>query len=169
MAGVYFLADCASPAAAQQSNRCFPRDCPAHGACKLERCAAIYGAEPSRFAGQRLPYEVIGRECAVRFEPGKCIKCELCIKVAERAAEPLGPTFVGRGFDVQLAVPFGRSMDAGLSRVAAECVAAWSHGRPLLPSPGEVKRRLLRVGRQLHPTLHCSQDSSPWWRSPAAA
>jgi heterodisulfide reductase subunit A-like polyferredoxin len=114
--------------AVAQSSRCFACDCPAHGNCKLERYASLYGADPGRFAGERRPYEVIGRDCSVRFEPGKCIKCELCVQIAKRAAEPLGLTFVGRGFEIELAVPFQRSLDEGLSKVAAECVAACPTG-----------------------------------------
>ena len=49
---------------------------------------------------------------------------ELCVKIAEAAQEPLGLSFVGRGFDVQLAVPFGRDMNDALTDVAEECVAA---------------------------------------------
>ena len=96
----------------------------AHGSCKLERYAILYQADATRYEGQRRPYEVIGRHAAVLFEPGKCIKCELCVKIAAGAQEPLGLTFVGRGFDVELRVPFGGDMDAALSKVAAECVAA---------------------------------------------
>lgn len=115
-------------AAVLQSQRCFACDCQAHGQCKLERYAAMYGAEPGRFAGQRRPYEVIGREAEVLFEPGKCIQCELCVKIAERHGEPLGLTFVGRGFDVRLAVPFDGGMDQALSKVAAQCVSACPTG-----------------------------------------
>jgi ferredoxin len=39
----------------------------------------------------------------VIFEPGKCILCGICIHIAKQAAEPLGLTFVGRGFNVQVA------------------------------------------------------------------
>ena len=38
------------------------------------------------------------------------------------AAEPLGLTFIGRGFDVRLAGPFDRPIEEGLGAVAAECV-----------------------------------------------
>ena len=61
---------------------------------------------------------------SVLFEPGKCIKCELCVKIAAAAGEPLGLSFVGRGFDVELHVPFDGQMDEALTKVAAECVAA---------------------------------------------
>jgi ferredoxin len=111
-------------AAAEQSNRCLACGCAAHGSCKLERYSIMYHADSSRFDGQRRPYEVIGRHSSVVFEPGKCIKCELCVKITAKAREPLGLTFVGRGFDVELRVPFDGDMDEALTKVAAECVAA---------------------------------------------
>jgi ferredoxin len=119
-AGVEYSAD----ASADQAHRCLACGCVAHGHCKLERYSILYQADSTRLSGQRRPFEVIGRECSVLFEPGKCIKCELCIKIAARAGEPLGLTFVGRGFDVQLRVPFDGTMDEGLRQVAAQCVAA---------------------------------------------
>ena len=111
-------------AAAEQSNRCLACGCVAHGSCKLERYSIMYHADSARYDGQRRPYEVIGRHSSVVFEPGKCIKCELCVKIAAKAQEPLGLTFVGRGFDVELRVPFDGDMDEALTKVAAECVAA---------------------------------------------
>jgi ferredoxin len=110
--------------AADQSNRCLACGCSAHGSCKLERYAIMYQADSTRFDGQRRPYEVIGRHSSVVFEPGKCIKCELCVKIAAAAQEPLGLTFVGRGFNVELQVPFDGEMHEALTKVAAECVAA---------------------------------------------
>ena len=110
--------------AAEQSHRCLACGCAAHGNCRLERYAIVYQADATRFSGQRHPYEVVGRHCRVQFEPGKCIKCELCVKIAARAHEPLGLSFVRRGFDVELRVPFDGDMDEALSKVAAECVAA---------------------------------------------
>ncbi len=111
-------------AASEQSNRCLECGCSAHGNCRLERYSILYQADASRYSGKRREYEVIGRESDVLFEPGKCIKCELCIKIADAASEPLGLAFVGRGFDVQLQVPFGGGMDEALTQVAQECIDA---------------------------------------------
>lgn len=110
--------------AAEQSDRCFDCTCSSHGKCRLEHWCEFYEVNPNRFPRDRRPYEVVGRESSVLFEPGKCIRCELCIKIAEKASEPLGLTFVGRGFDIELSVPFGGTMDQGLSKVAAECIEA---------------------------------------------
>jgi ferredoxin len=116
--------DYCESAAMAQSIRCMECTCPSHGKCKLERYSEQYGADANRFTKDRPPYEVVGRHSSVLFEPGKCIKCELCIKIAAAAGEPIGLTFVGRGFDVVVSVPFERSLDEALTKVAAECVAA---------------------------------------------
>ena len=44
------------------------------------------------------------------------------MKLAEMAFEPLGLTFIGRGFDMRLAAPFNRPLGEGMGLVAAECV-----------------------------------------------
>jgi len=64
----------------------------------------------------------------VIYEPGKCIRCGLCIQVCARAKEELGLTFIGRGFDVVVGVPFDRPLAEGLRKAAAECAAACPTG-----------------------------------------
>jgi NADH dehydrogenase/NADH:ubiquinone oxidoreductase subunit G len=39
------------------------------------------------------------------------------------AGEPLGLSFVERGFNVHIAAPFNKSIEEGLQKVAAECVS----------------------------------------------
>jgi NADPH-dependent glutamate synthase beta subunit-like oxidoreductase/ferredoxin len=114
--------------AADQADRCFSCGCISHGSCKFERLAIQYGADPTRFAGPRRAVEVIRRPGGIQFEPHKCIKCELCIQIAARGGESLGLAFVGRGFDVELGVPFNHEIEEGIARTAAECVAACPTG-----------------------------------------
>ena len=110
--------------AAEQAGRCLHCDCRGLSSCKLRRYAEIYGADPARYRGQRAKFQQYLQHSAVIYEPGKCINCGLCIQIAQDAGEPLGLTFVGRGFDVRVGVPFSGSMEQALSRVAAQCVAA---------------------------------------------
>jgi len=56
------------------------------------------------------------------FEPGKCILCGICVKLTELAREPLGLTFIGRGFDVRIGTSLNGTIEEGLQKVAAECV-----------------------------------------------
>jgi len=108
--------------------RCLHCDCRKPETCKLRLYAKAYGARSGRYKNDRRVFEQRASHPDVLYEPGKCIACGLCVQVAERAREPLGLAFIGRGFDVRVNVPFGRSLAEGLQRVAAECVAACPTG-----------------------------------------
>jgi ferredoxin len=108
--------------AKSEAARCLHCDCRAAGNCRLQEYAQSYGANPNRFARERRLFEQHLHPARVIFEPGKCILCGICIKIAQQAAEPLGLTFVKRGFDVQVAAPLGRPFGDGLQKVAADCV-----------------------------------------------
>ncbi len=109
---------------ATQAARCLHCDCRGQTSCKLRRYAALYGASPHRFQAERRTFQQDSRHAEVIYEPGKCIDCGLCIQIAAAAGEPLGLTFVGRGFDVRVAVPLDRPLSEALTKVAVECVAA---------------------------------------------
>ena len=108
--------------AATESSRCLHCDCASSGNCVLQHYAQVYNADASRFRTERRQYEQQEQPGGIIFEPGKCIVCGICVKLAELAAEPLGLTFVGRGFDVRVSAPFDRTIEEGLQKVAAECV-----------------------------------------------
>lgn len=105
-----------------QANRCLHCDCRALHTCSLRHYAEQYGADPGRYPATRRRFEQYLQPSGVIYEPGKCIDCGLCIQVADRAKEPLGLSFVGRGFDVRIGAPFSRTLDDALGKVAAECV-----------------------------------------------
>lgn len=113
-----------STLAVEQAGRCLHCDCRALHTCKLKRYAEMYGADPNRYKGERAVFHQDLRHSMVIYEPGKCINCGLCIEIATLASEPLGLTFIGRGFDVRVGVPFDRSMAEALGKVAEKCVEA---------------------------------------------
>ena len=108
--------------AVSEATRCLRCDCRSSGHCALQSYAEAYGADASRFRQQRRKFEQYVQPGGVIFEPGKCILCGICVKLTEMAQEPLGLTFIGRGFDVRVATPFNRSIQDGLQNAAAECV-----------------------------------------------
>jgi ferredoxin len=108
--------------AAEEAARCLHCDCRSSGNCLLQHYAQVYGADASRFRSERRAFSQQVQPGGVIFEPGKCINCGICVKLAEMAAEPLGLAFVGRGFDVRVAAPFGRPIEEGMRSVAEECV-----------------------------------------------
>jgi ferredoxin len=110
-------------AATSEAARCLHCDCHSSGNCVLQHYAQVYGANANRFRSERREFEQQLQPGGIIFEPGKCILCGICVKLAEQAAEPLGLTFVGRGFDVRVSAPFSQAIEAGLQKVATECVA----------------------------------------------
>jgi ferredoxin/siroheme synthase (precorrin-2 oxidase/ferrochelatase) len=107
-----------------QAWRCLHCDCRGLHTCKLRKYTDIYGTDPKLYKSERREYEQDAHHADVIFEPGKCIDCGLCIQIAAKAGESLGLTFVGRGFNVRVAVPLDRTLDEALRRAAAQCVAA---------------------------------------------
>ncbi len=111
--------------AVAEALRCFHCDCRKQQSCKLRLYSDVYAASQSRYRlGGRKKFERQVQHDLVIFESGKCIKCGLCIQIAERAGERLGLAFINRGFDVKLSVPFSEALERGLEKVAQECAAA---------------------------------------------
>jgi ferredoxin len=108
--------------AAGEASRCLHCDCRSSGNCTLQFYAQVYGAEAGRFRSKRRPFEQHVQPGGVIFEPGKCILCGICVKLTEQAREPLGLTFIGRGFDVRVGAPLNRTIDDGLQKIAKEVV-----------------------------------------------
>ncbi len=109
---------------ALQAARCLHCDCRGLRSCKLRKYAALYHANPRHFHDHRRTFVRDARHAEIVYESGKCIDCGLCIQIAVAADERFGLTFVGRGFDVRVAVPLDRSLAEALTRAAADCVAA---------------------------------------------
>jgi predicted molibdopterin-dependent oxidoreductase YjgC len=109
--------------ASQQADRCLACGCAAHGNCRLERYAALYNVDPSKYQDGPRATVQINRGGSVLYEPGKCINCEICIQIASASRTALGLSFVGRGFDVRVGVPFHGTMQEALGDLAAKCIA----------------------------------------------
>jgi ferredoxin len=108
----------------KEAGRCLHCDCRKRVSCGLRKWASDYGAEKKKYKiTEEQDFRMIGSG-EVLFEPGKCIRCGLCVAIAEKHGEEVGLAFNGRGFDMQIQVPFDHSFDEGLKKSAAECVAA---------------------------------------------
>ena len=114
--------------AVEQAARCMRCDCRRGDDCKLRIHSRAYGASASAYKAGRRTFEQHFHDQGVIFEPGKCIDCELCVQITRRAGERYGLAFVGRGFNVRVVVPMGKTLSVGLAKAAAECVAACPTG-----------------------------------------
>ncbi len=111
-----------------ESLRCLRCDCRKGDACLLRSYAEMHEAKQTRYKAERKRFVQQTQHPGVVYEPGKCIDCGICIAMASEAGEKLGLTFVGRGFDVRVAVPFDKSLAEGLRVAAEKCVAACPTG-----------------------------------------
>ncbi len=111
-----------------EARRCLHCDCRKVDNCRLRQHSDEFGARPGRYKGDRRPFVQQLQHPEVIYESGKCIDCGLCIQITAKAGEKLGLAFVGRGFDVRVAVPFDYSMAQALEHAAAKCVAACPTG-----------------------------------------
>jgi formate dehydrogenase major subunit len=120
--------------AAREARRCLTCGCQKADCCLVRSLATEYGAEVYRYAGARRRFSRDDSHPEIVYEPGKCISCDACVRIAATAGETLGLAMIGRGFDVSVAVPFGRPLSDGLRNVAQRCAAACPTGALALRS-----------------------------------
>jgi len=120
--------DVAEEEAIREAERCLRCDCRKAATCKLRSYADAYGAKAATYRGSRRPFLLEDKHPDLLFEPGKCISCGICLRITEKHHEALGLTFVGRGFDVRIAVPFNQSIAKGLTISPEEVAAACPTG-----------------------------------------
>jgi len=115
--------------AISESSRCFNCDCGKPDSCKLRQYAEEYGAEQRRFKlGERKEIERVIQHDLVVYEPGKCIKCGICVRITKDAGEVFGMTFVDRGIDARVEPPFNEPLNEALKETAVKCIDACPTG-----------------------------------------
>jgi|TARA_B100001964_G_scaffold71781_1_gene81364 ferredoxin len=115
--------------AEDESTRCMHCDCRAKDNCDLRIYSDAYGAKQAEFKGEtRAKHEHINQNAGAVYEPGKCIKCGLCVRVTKDEGEEFGFTFVGRGFEVKPGISLNQTLDRGLQKVAEKVIEACPTG-----------------------------------------
>ena len=114
--------------AAREAHRCLTCGCRKADCCQVRSLAGEYNADVYRFAGARRRFSQDVSHPEIVYEPGKCISCSACVRIAAAAGEPLGLAIIGRGFEVAVAAPFGEPLAEGLRQTAQRCAEACPSG-----------------------------------------
>ncbi len=103
----------------EEAARCLHCDCRKLDNCKLRNYSNHFKANQKQFTPEtRKNVKKHIQHDLVVFEPSKCIKCGICIRLTEREKEKFGFTFIGRGFDVEIGVPFVVDLKEALTKTA---------------------------------------------------
>ena len=106
----------------KEAARCMHCDCRKQHNCKLRDYSDEYGAIQKRFfPRERKSVRKIFKHEPIVYEPEKCIKCGICVRITSQHKEKLGLTFIGKGFDVEVAVPFDNETVNALEKTAILC------------------------------------------------
>ena len=115
--------------ALEESLRCLHCDCRGNKDCSLREYSEEYGAKQTQFkVNDRPAYSQIDQSSVAVYEPGKCVKCGICVRMTQNAGEKYGFTFVGRGFEVKAGVSLQKNLQAVLGNLAGEVVKSCPTG-----------------------------------------
>lgn len=113
----------------EEARRCLHCDCRDMHHCKLRIYSDSYGADQKRFkSDERLMCTKQDQHELIIYEPSKCIKCGICVRITEKYTDDFGLTFIGRGFEVIVGVPFNETIGAGLKQASLEVADACPTG-----------------------------------------
>lgn len=123
----------------REASRCMHCECHKPVSCRLRQYATRYDARQTAYRlAARANVEPVSRSGRVVYEPGKCIKCGLCVDVCRQSDQQAGMAFEGRGYTVRVKPPFKLQLEDALAADADRCVAICPTGA-LAYQDGEVQ------------------------------
>jgi len=147
--------------AAREARRCLTCGCRKADCCAVRSLATEYDVDAYHFAGARRRFSQDLSHPELIYEPGKCINCEACVRIAEAAGEEVGLATIGRGFDVRVAPPFGAPLAEGLQKAARRAAEACPTGALALRTARSCD---INVGRSPIDNAGCGQSAAlPIW------
>ncbi len=115
--------------AMKEASRCLECGCHDYHDCALIRHANRYPLEPERFGGgEKRRHDSERRLEVIERDAGKCILCNLCVRVCDEVAGQGLLGLVGRGFGTVIRPEFRDSARIAVCRDCGKCVEACPTG-----------------------------------------
>ncbi|MDD5557242.1 MAG: FAD-dependent oxidoreductase [bacterium] len=114
--------------ALREAYRCMECGCEKAGDCTLRDLAVEYGVGLNRFGSPPKRWKNDDRHPYIIRDPDRCIKCARCIRVCLEVQGIGAWGFEGRGFDMQVAPPFGRPLQDTDCESCGQCLTACPTG-----------------------------------------
>jgi len=115
--------------AVEEAERCMHCECRKPHSCKLRIFSDEYKADRRKFMfGERKTIKKQMEHELIVYEPEKCIRCNLCVDISALQKDSLGFTNIGRGYTVEINIPFNKNMKDIFDKTALECAFACPTG-----------------------------------------
>lgn len=115
--------------AVEEAERCMHCECRKPHTCKLRIYSDEYKVDRRKFMfGERKTLKKHMQHELIVYEPEKCIRCNLCVDISALQKDSLGFTSIGRGYTVEINIPFNKNMKDIFDKTAVECAKACPTG-----------------------------------------
>ncbi|MFH1074807.1 MAG: FAD-dependent oxidoreductase [Candidatus Firestonebacteria bacterium] len=105
----------------EESKRCLRCACRKEETCLLKKYSIEYDADIGAFKGQKRGFTRDIKKTGVVYESGKCIMCGICVEISKKNKEISGFTYINRGFNAKIDVPFNKKINKVMQKTAEEC------------------------------------------------
>ncbi len=105
-----------------EASRCLECGCLDYYRCKLIKYSNDYGADFSKFAGEKSVAQKDNEHPYIMRDSGKCILCGLCVRVCSEVMNITAIGLAGRGFTTVVSPEFYQSLNKSSCISCGQCV-----------------------------------------------
>ncbi len=114
--------------AATEAARCLHCDCRKADDCRLRDLCEEYGGHSGTLPGARRALDRTATAAGIVVESARCVACGICVRLAAQRGASVAPALVGRGFELRIAPPLGRTWDDIPAELLQACAQACPTG-----------------------------------------
>ena len=105
----------------EEAERCIECSCSYKEDCQLKDYSEEYKAHPEAMVGEKVLFDYDMRHPEIIRDPGKCVRCEACIKVCKEIVNEYLLEFKDRGYYTNVGTEFGKPLPTDCTE-CGECI-----------------------------------------------